>query len=92
MKNIDPAHLFSYEGATVVVYHANKNQGLSKHSHPYAHATFCCAGSVVVRKEGKELVIDKTTQPLNLVADEWHELEAVEDSTVFINVYASNFK
>lgn len=86
--NIAPRHSFTYDGAQLNVYHPNKGEGLSRHEHVYAHATFCCAGSLIVRKEGKELVIDKNTQPINLVANEWHELEAAEDGTVFINVFA----
>jgi hypothetical protein len=30
----------------------------------------------------------KDSQPLNLPAGEWHELEALEDGTVFVNVFA----
>lgn len=41
-----------------------------------------------MRKEGRELVMDKNTQPVNLVAAEWHEIEALEDGTVFVNVFA----
>lgn len=88
VKVIIPTHSFSYNGVSVGVFHANKNQGLPKHTHTYAHATFCCAGSLIIRKEGKEVVVDKNTQPINLVANEWHELEAAEDGTVFINVFA----
>ena len=87
-QNVAPRHSFSYDGAQINVYHADKGEGLARHQHAYAHATFCCAGSLLVRKEGKELVIDKNTQPINLVAGEWHELEAAEDGTVFINVFA----
>jgi hypothetical protein len=42
----------------------------------------------VIRKEGIEKVIDKYTQPINLKANEWHEIEALEDETVFVNVFA----
>lgn len=42
----------------------------------------------MIRKEGIEKVIDKTTQPISLRAAEWHEIEALEDGTVFINVFA----
>jgi hypothetical protein len=48
----------------------------------------CNAGSCIVRKEGKELVMTKDTQPVNLVGSEWHEIEALEDGTVFVNVFA----
>jgi len=32
--------------------------------------------------------MDKFTQPVNLKAAEWHEIEALEDNTVFINIFA----
>jgi len=85
---IEPKHLFTYDGAVVAIYHANKGEGLPKHEHLYSHATFCTAGSCVIRKEGKEIVFTKHTQPANLVAGEWHEIEALEDETIFINVFA----
>jgi len=59
------------------------------HSHTFAHATFCCAGSCMVRKENRELVITPTMQPISLVANEWHEIEALEDNTVFVNAWAA---
>jgi quercetin dioxygenase-like cupin family protein len=83
-----PKHNFTYDGATVRVYHANKGEGLPRHEHSYSHVTFCSAGSCEVRKQGKQLVMDKNTQPINLVAAEWHEIEALEDNTVFINVFS----
>ncbi len=85
---ITPRFTFTYDGAVLNVYHADKGQGLPRHEHLYAHATFCAAGSCVVRKDGRELVMTKATQPVNLVANEWHEIEALEDNTVFINVFA----
>jgi hypothetical protein len=42
----------------------------------------------MVRKEGKEMVMDKNTQPINLTAQDWHEIEALEDGTVFANMFA----
>lgn len=85
---IAPAHKFIYDGAVINIFYANKGEGLPRHNHVYAHATFCTAGSCVIRKEGKEVVFTKHTQPANLVASEWHEIEALEDNTVFINVFA----
>jgi hypothetical protein len=32
----------------------------------------------------------KDTQPVNLVAGKWHEIEALEDGTVFVNVFAES--
>ena len=86
--SIMPAHSFSYEGAMMYIYHANKGEGLPKHAHSYSHATMCNNGSCIVRLEGRSHTINKNSQPLNLPAGEWHEIEALEDDTVFVNVFA----
>lgn len=85
---IAPHHQLTYDGATLNIFHANKGEGLPRHEHTWAHATMCHAGSCIVRKEGRSLVMNKETQPVNLVANEWHEIEALEDNTVFVNVFA----
>ena len=85
---IFPTHNFTYDGTSVNVFHANKGEGLPKHEHTFAHATFCAAGSFVVRKEKREMVVVKETQPINLKENEWHEIEALENETVFINVFS----
>jgi quercetin dioxygenase-like cupin family protein len=81
-------HSFTYDGAQSNVYHANKGEGLPKHSHSYSHATICHNGSCVIRMEGKEKVINKHSGAFNLPAVEWHEIEALEDDTVFVNVFS----
>jgi quercetin dioxygenase-like cupin family protein len=88
IKAIQPKYSFTYSGAQINVYHANKGEGLPKHEHKYAHATMCCSGSFWIRKEGKEVIVTKDTQPINLLANEWHEAEAAENNTVFLNVFA----
>jgi quercetin dioxygenase-like cupin family protein len=88
MIALAPRHSFTYDGAQLNVYHANKGEGLPKHEHMYSHATICHSGSCIVRVEGKELVMTKDTQPVNLSAGKWHEIEALEDNTVFVNVFA----
>jgi quercetin dioxygenase-like cupin family protein len=88
MIKVSPKHIFTYDGASLYVYHANKGEGLPKHDHAYSHATVCHSGSCIVRVEGKELVMTKETQPVNLLGGKWHEIEALEDGTVFVNVFA----
>lgn len=88
MNFVVPRFTVNQDGTTINVYHANKGEGLPKHEHLYSHVTMCHAGSIAVRKEGRELVMTKDTQPVNLVANEWHEIEALEDGTVFVNVFA----
>jgi hypothetical protein len=85
---VSPAHSFVYDGAQLNIFHADKGEGLPRHEHNFAHATMCHSGSCYVRKEGKEILITKETQPINLIANEWHEIEAAEDGTVFVNVFA----
>jgi quercetin dioxygenase-like cupin family protein len=88
MIAIQPKHLFVYDGANINVFHANKGEGLPSHSHIYAHATMCNAGSCLVSLDGRSYTMTKDSQPLNLPAGEWHEIEALEDGTVFVNVFA----
>ena len=88
--HIAPKHSLTYDGATLNIFHANKGEGLARHQHLFAHATMCFQGSCAVRKEGKEVVMTKDTIPFNLVANEWHEIEALEDGTVFANLFAEN--
>lgn len=88
MKQVVPRHTFTYDGARLNVYHANKGEGLSKHEHPYSHATMCNSGSCIIRVKGKEVIINKNTQPVNLLGGKWHEIEALEDGTVFVNIFA----
>ncbi len=88
MKQAVLKQTFTYGSARINVYHANIGQGLPKHTHVYNHATMCNSGSCVIRVEGKELVINKYSQPVNLQGSNWHEIEALEDETVFVNVFA----
>jgi quercetin dioxygenase-like cupin family protein len=87
---IEPKHSFTYDGAQFNVYHANKGQGLPKHQHLYSHLTICNNGSCLVSLEGRSYTIDKNSQPLDLPANEWHEIVALENGTVFVNIFAIN--
>jgi quercetin dioxygenase-like cupin family protein len=88
--HINFKHSFTYSGARINVYHANKGEGLSKHSHHYSHATVCNNGSCLVSLEGRSYKIDKNSQPLNLPQHEDHEIEALEDNTVFCNIFSES--
>ena len=81
-------HDITYGGAIMRVYHANKGEGIPMHSHSYSHATTCMNGSCKYTQDGIELIADKNTQPINLLAGKLHEIEALEDGTVFVNVFA----
>jgi quercetin dioxygenase-like cupin family protein len=88
MIQIAPTHSFNYAGSRINVFHASAGEGLPKHEHTYAHATVCNAGSCLVSLEGRNYTINKNSQPLDLPANEWHEIEALEDDTVFVNIFS----
>lgn len=88
MINAEIKQSFVYDGVQLNVYHANKGEGLEKHKHNFSHATMCNSGSCAVRLENRVYVINKNSKPLDLPANEWHEIEALEDGTVFVNVFA----
>lgn len=85
---VTPTHTFTYDGVSIRIYHADKGQGIPMHTHQYSHATTCMSGSCKYTQEGKEMVADKYTKPVNLIAGKFHEIEALEDGTVFVNVFA----
>jgi quercetin dioxygenase-like cupin family protein len=87
MENIiHVVHIFEYGGLVSKVYKAKKGEGIVRHQHDFEHLTICYAGSCVVRKEGKEMMLTLKEGPIKLPANEWHEIEALEDGTVFANV------
>jgi quercetin dioxygenase-like cupin family protein len=88
MIAVTPKHSFTYDGVRVNVFHANIGEGLLKHSHAYSHATMCNSGLCLISLKGRTHTINKNSKPLNLPAGEWHEIEALEDNTVFVNVFA----
>ena len=90
VKHISPFHSVTYDGAILNVYHAGKGDGLPRHEHTYEHLVLIHAGSCLITKEGKSRTMTKDTQPVNLTAGEWHEIEALEDGTVFVNVFAES--
>ena len=86
--NVPPTSHITYDGVILNTYTVNKGQGLAKHEHVYSHLTYCHRGSMIVRKEGIERILKAGDPPFNLKPNEWHELEAAEDNTIFQNVFA----
>lgn len=89
VKQIQPRFTVTQDGSTINVYHADTGQGLPRHEHSYSHLTFCHAGKVRITKENVDLIMTKDSQPVNLRGNEWHELEAMEDGTVFANIFST---
>jgi quercetin dioxygenase-like cupin family protein len=83
---VTPKHTFMFNNVTTQVYHANAGEGLPRHEHTVPHISFLSVGKIIIRKEGKELTMTPDSQPVFLKANEWHEIEALEDGTVFFNM------
>jgi quercetin dioxygenase-like cupin family protein len=88
ITNVSHRQKFSFNGVSFTVYHVNKGEGIPKHEHPFNHLTICNVGSVAIRKENKEVIADKDSGAFNLPANQWHEIEALKDGTVFVNISA----
>lgn len=86
VKIAEKKFLFIVENVATQVYHVDTGYGLPKHEHDQAHATVCYAGSIKITKDKKEFILNKNSQPVLLKENEWHEIEALEDGTVFCNV------
>jgi quercetin dioxygenase-like cupin family protein len=89
---VKPKHMFTYEGNAHNVFHVDKGEGIPKHGHMYTHATICHHGSIVIRKENKEVIANKESGAFNLKENEWHEIEALENNTVFENIFTKEFQ
>lgn len=87
---ISPVYQFDYHTSSKSIYHGNKGEGLPEHTHTFDHANYCSSGSCIVRvfkPEGiKEVILTKLSQPIDLKANIPHEIEVLEDNTVFINI------
>ena len=84
--DITPTHQFKYLGCEFKIFHTDIGGGLTKHEHTYPHATICHAGEIVIRKEGKEIIANKDSGAFDLPANEWHEIEALQNNTIFVNI------
>lgn len=90
ITSIAPTTKYIYQGVYSSLYNATVGQGLPRHEHMFAHTTVCIQGKMVVRKEGKELELTPLDSPLLLTENEWHDIEALEPNTIFMNQSSRN--
>ncbi len=88
VKHIEPSQKFTYGGAVIGVFYANKGEGLPMHSHFYSHSVSCMNGSCKITQGDKTVVMTKDSTPINLLAGFNHEIEALENGTIFMNVFS----
>ena len=84
--SVGPEKLFIYKGLQVAQYLLNTGEGLPKHEHIFNHSTMCVLGSCVIKKENVEIILHAKDNAIDLIANQWHEIEALEDNTIIINI------
>jgi quercetin dioxygenase-like cupin family protein len=89
-KQAMPRFFFTLDGCTVNTFHIDKaGEGHPKHVHNHDHVTQVHSGRLLVTMAHTSFVMTKDSQPINFPANEWHELEALDDNTVFCNIFAA---
>ena len=89
-KQANPRFFFAVENCIINTFHIDKaGEGHPKHMHDYNHVTQVHAGRLLVTTAKTSFEMDKDTKPILFPANEWHELEALEDGTVFCNIFAA---
>lgn len=89
MIAILPKFSVTQDGTTINVYHADIGQGLPRHDHTFSHLVFCHAGKILITKQHVQREMDCNSRPVNLLAGEWHEIEALETGTIFVNIFST---
>jgi quercetin dioxygenase-like cupin family protein len=84
-----PKYSFSVNDSTINTFHVDKaGEGHPKHEHDYDHVTLVHSGRLLVTTQNNGIFeMTKDSKPLLFPANQWHELEAMEDGTVFTNVF-----
>jgi quercetin dioxygenase-like cupin family protein len=91
VENKSMSHIAFYDDVEIKVFNIDKGQGLPLHEHRIGHMTICGAGRVVCRSAGTEVVLTKESAPYYFVPQIPHEIEALEDGSVVINLAAKEF-
>lgn len=83
-----PQHEMNINNVLFQTFHVNTGEGINSHTHDYSHVTICHAGKIRITKSHVQVEMDKNTPAVMLKGEEWHQIEAIEDNTVFVNVFA----
>jgi len=91
---VKPCQTFVFDLVRTDIYRVNKGEGLIPHQHNFEHLTLCLAGHCQVRIQDREGLINlcEGDPPILLPRDRWHEVTALKDNTVFVNMFTDNSK
>ena len=80
-------HSFSAMGRTFVRYVFDKGEGLPVHSHGEDHLTIVASGKIEAKSLDISIQSTPLSSPILFRANREHEIVAMEDNTVVINVF-----
>jgi len=80
-------HSFSAMGKTFVRYVFDKGEGLPMHSHSEDHLTIVASGKIEAKSLSISIHSTPQSSPILFRANREHEIVAMEENTVVINVF-----
>ena len=79
---------FAGLGCSFQRYAMARGEGLPRHQHDVDHLTMVAAGRIAVRTDARTVERGPADAPILFRAGRAHEIEAIEDNTVILNVFA----
>lgn len=79
---------FAGLGCSFQRYDLARGEGLPMHQHDVDHLTVIAAGRIAVRTESRAVERVPTDAPILFRAGRAHEIEALDDGTVVLNIFA----
>jgi quercetin dioxygenase-like cupin family protein len=80
--------VFSGIGCTFQRYALMRGERIDRHQHDVDHLTIIAAGRAVARTDERSLERGPDDAPIIFRAGRFHEIEALEDGTVVLNVFS----
>jgi len=90
MHLIIPKYVFRKGQTNFSYYSGDTGDGIPRHEHTFSHYVMVAHGKICIRKENLYREFIGGDEPINLRENEWHEIEILEDNTVFINFGEGN--
>jgi quercetin dioxygenase-like cupin family protein len=79
--------VFAGLGCSFQRYDLARGEGLPVHQHDVDHLTVVAAGRIVARTDTRTLEVGPNDKPILFRAGRAHEIEALEDGTVVLNIF-----
>lgn len=74
-----------YDNIEVNIYCAQQGEGIPLHTHTFSHGTVCQSGLCKITYNNESFVISNN-RVYDMQANVPHEIEALEDNTIIVNI------